>query len=46
MQGKKTGVVIAEQDIISMIDRDFEVLYNQYQKRSTENFDKYYGLSS
>ncbi len=43
---KKTGVVIAEQDIISMIDRDFEVLYNQYQKRSTENFDKYYGLSS
>lgn len=43
---KKTGSVIAEQDIISMIDRDFAVLYDQYQKRSTENFDKYYGLSS
>lgn len=29
-------------DVISMIDRDFDVLYRQYQKRSTDNFKKYY----
>ncbi|MDE6025834.1 MAG: hypothetical protein K2G45_10320 [Lachnospiraceae bacterium] len=33
-------------DIISMIDRDFKVLYDQYQNRSTENFEKYYNSAS
>lgn len=29
-------------DVVSMIDRDFDVLYRQYEKRSTDNFKKYY----
>lgn len=33
-----------EQDIISMLDRDFKILYNQYISRSTERFDRYYNL--
>ncbi len=38
--------VIEGQDIIPMIDRDFEILYNQYQKRSTESFEEYYHFGS
>lgn len=41
---KEEEPVIDGQDIILMIDRDFEVLYNQYQKRSTESFERYYNL--
>lgn len=29
-------------DIISMMDRDFEVLYGQYKIRSTDMFERYY----
>lgn len=29
-------------DVISMIDRDFAILYGQFEKRSTDNFNKYY----
>ncbi len=36
--------MIDGQDIISMIDRDFDILYDQYLNRSTENFDRYYNL--
>ncbi len=36
------GNSIDGNDVISMIDRDFDVLYRQYQKRSTDNFKKYY----
>lgn len=39
---KKEGTMIDGQDIISMIDRDFDILYNQYKIRSTERFDRYY----
>ena len=38
--------MIDGQDIISMLDRDFIVLYNQYKFRSTEAFDRYYGVGS
>ena len=41
---KKIETMIAEQDIISMIDRDFDVLYNQYTSRSTERFERYYNF--
>lgn len=43
---KKVDPMIDGQDIISMIDRDFVVLYNQYSIRSTENFEKYYNSDS
>lgn len=43
---KKVEPMIDGQDIISMIDRDFVVLYNQYSIRSTENFEKYYNSDS
>lgn len=36
--------MIDGQDIISMIDRDFDILYDQYLNHSTENFDRYYNL--
>lgn len=39
---QKEETIINGQDIISMIDRDFDILYNQYIIRSTENFDRYY----
>ena len=29
-------------DVIAMIDRDFAVLYGQYERRSTDNFKNYY----
>lgn len=38
----KAETMISDQDIISIIDRDFDILYNQYINRSTENFEKYY----
>lgn len=41
---KKVGTMIDGQDIISMADRDFDILYNQYENRSTEKFDRYYNL--
>lgn len=37
--------IIDGHDIISMIDRDFKVLYDQYINRSIENFEKYYNLA-
>ncbi len=43
---KKEETMIDGQDIISMIDRDFDILYNQYKIRSTERFDRYYNLGS
>lgn len=43
---KKVEAMIDGQDIISMIDRDFDVLYNQYTIRSTENFERYYNSGS
>lgn len=42
---KKADNMIGECDIISMIDRDFCILNNQYQMRSTENFEKYYNVN-
>ncbi|MCI8363613.1 MAG: hypothetical protein HFG34_01485 [Eubacterium sp.] len=41
---KEVEPMIDGQDIISMLDRDFEVLYDQYLNRSTENFDRYYNF--
>lgn len=41
---KEVEPMIDGQDIISMIDRDFDILYDQYLNRSTENFDRYYNL--
>ena len=41
---KKADTRINGQDIISMIDRDFDVLYNQYNSRSTERFERYYNF--
>lgn len=35
-----------EPDIIKILDRDFNILRNQYNIKSTENFDSYYGLDS
>lgn len=43
---KNVEIMIDGQDIISMIDRDFDILYNQYNIRSTERFDMYYNLGS
>ena len=43
---KKIETMIDGQDIISMMDRDFDVLYNQYKIRSTERFDRYYDFGS
>lgn len=39
---KKIDSKIDGNDIISMIDRDFDILWKQYQKRSTESFKRYY----
>ena len=30
--------------LIENLERDFSILYEQYKKRSTENFDLYYGI--
>lgn len=38
----ETKIAINELDIIALIDRDFEILYKQYSKRSTKNFENYY----
>ena len=38
----ETKITINELDIIALIDRDFEILYKQYSKRSTKNFENYY----
>lgn len=43
---KKEGTMIDGQDIISMIDRDFDILYKQYEIRSTKSFDRYYNRDS
>lgn len=43
---KEVEPMIDGQDIISMLDRDFEILYDQYLKRSTDNFNRYYNISS
>lgn len=39
--------MVEEQDIISMADRDFHIMHEQYEIRSTERFEEYYkpGLS-
>lgn len=39
---KNMEITVNGQDIIAMIDRDFDVLYEQYKNRSTENFERYY----
>lgn len=36
---KGVETLIDGNDVISMIDRDFEVLYEQYEMRSTERFE-------
>lgn len=38
----KAEAMVEGQDIISMIDRDFNILNEQYEIRSTERFEKYY----
>ena len=43
---KKVETIIEGHNLISMIDRDFSILYNQYERRSTERFDKYYNIGS
>lgn len=35
--------IIEKMDIISMIDRDFKIMHEQYKIRSTEKFENYYG---
>lgn len=44
---KGVEALVNGSDIISMIDRDFEVLYGQYKIRSIDMFERYYasGLS-
>ena len=39
---KEKGVetLVDGNDVVSMLDRDFEVMYRQYQSRSTELFEK------
>lgn len=41
---KEKGIesLIDGNDIIYMADRDFEILYEQYENRSTEMFERYY----
>lgn len=39
---KKVSKMIDGYDIISMIDRDFDILLRQHQMRSTEKFESYY----
>ena len=39
---ERAETTVNGQDILFMIDRDFKVLYEQYNNRSTENFEKYY----
>ncbi len=46
MRRWKVETMIEGQDIISMIDRDFNIIYEQYEIRSTEKFGKYYNLAS
>lgn len=41
---KSAEVFVGGEDVISMIDRDFNVLYGQYKIRSTEMFEKYYAF--
>lgn len=41
---KKVEAMIEGQDIIFMIDRDFNIIYKQYEIRSTERFERYYNL--
>lgn len=36
---KNAEPLVDEADIISMLDRDFEILYKQYSIRSTEKFE-------
>ncbi len=43
---KQIQTMIGDQDIISMLDRDFNILQNQYKLRSTESFERYYNLGS
>ena len=43
---KKVDTMIEGMDIISMLDRDFNVLYEQYEIRSTDKFEKYYNYTS
>ena len=41
-EDKKVEATVDGQDIISMIDRDFKVLHDQYNIRSTKKFEEYY----
>lgn len=42
----KAESMVEGQDIISMIDRDFNILNEQYEIRSTERFENYYNPGS
>ena len=33
-----------DETLMDILNRDFSILYEQYKKRSTENFDLYYGI--
>ena len=39
---KGVEALVNGEDIISMIDRDFKILYGQYEIRSTDLFERYY----
>lgn len=43
---KGVEALVNGDDIISMIDRDFAVLYGQYEIRSTDLFERYYASGS
>ena len=43
---KQIEAMVDVHDIISMVDRDFNVLHNQYKIRSTERFERYYNSGS
>ena len=36
-------MLLKDQNLLQNLDRDFQVLYEQYERRSTENFELYYG---
>lgn len=36
--------LVDEVDIISMLDREFQLLFKQYESRSTERFEAYYDV--
>lgn len=43
---KNVETMVEGQDVIAMIDRDFNILHDQYKIRSTERFERYYNFGS